>query len=162
VYIGDEEHINGICETCHVSKIHEIIRLNMMPAVKKMSLDKDDNRTTLRAVVSAGYNMKIRDARYYIDSPVEKFRMYPVDGVFDSMVEDIFAQIDVSGLSPGKHVVYIEAMERNGKWGIASSIGFTIEGGSLKPLENKKTGMLPFADTLAILLIAFVLRQFKN
>jgi hypothetical protein len=162
VYIGDEEHKNGICENCHVSNIHEIIRLNMMPSVKKMSLDKEDNGTILRAMVSAGYNMKVRGARYYTDSPVEKYMMYPVDGVFDSMVEDIFAQIDVSKLSPGKHVVYVEAMERNDKWGIASSIEFKIEGGSLKALENKKTGMLSFANTLAILLVVFVLRQFKN
>jgi hypothetical protein len=161
VYIGDEEHKNGICFTCHVSNIHEIIRLNMMPAVKKMSLDKEDNRTILRASVSAGYNMKIRDARYYIDSPVEKSSMYPVDGVFDSMVEDIFAQIDTSKMSPGQHVVYVEAMERNDKWGIASSIEFTIEGGSLKTQENKKTGMLTLANTLVILLVVFVLRRLR-
>jgi hypothetical protein len=162
VYIGDEEHKNGICENCHVSNIHEIIRLNMMPSVKKISLDKEDNGTILKAMVSAGYNMKVRAARYYTDSPIEKYRMYPVDGVFDSMVEDIFAQIDVSKLSPGKHMVYVEAMERNDKWGIASSIEFTIEGGSLKALENKKLSMLTLANTLAILLVVFVLRQFKN
>lgn len=161
VYIGDEEHKNGICGSCHVSNIHEIRGLNMMPAVKKISLDKKDNRTILSATVSAGYNMKIRGARYYIDSPVEKSMMYPTDGVFDSMVEDVFAQTDVSKLSPGKHVVYVEAMERNDKWGIASSIEFTIEGGSLKTQDNKKISMLTLIDTSAILLIVVVLRRLR-
>ena len=161
VYIGDEEHKTGMCETCHVSNTHEITGLNMMPAIKKMSLDKEDNIIILSASASAGYNMKIRGARYYIDSPVEKSSMYPVDGVFDSKVEDIFAQIDRSKLSPGKHVVYIEAMERNNKWGIASSIEFTIEGRSLNTQENKNLSMPTLADTLAILLIVFVCRHLR-
>jgi glutaredoxin len=161
VTIGDEDHKNGICETCHVSNIHEIIRLNMMPTVKKISLDKKDNRTILRALASAGYKMKIKDARYYIDSPIEKYRMYPVDGAFDSMVEDISVQIDVSGLSPGNHVVYVEAMERNDKWGIASSIEFTIDGEGLKTSENKTLSMLTLVDTLVILLGVFVLKRLR-
>ncbi|PWB50771.1 MAG: hypothetical protein C3F06_11985 [Candidatus Methanoperedenaceae archaeon] len=159
IYIGDEEHRNERCETCHVSNIHEITGLHMTPAVKKISLTKEDNRTILRAIVSAGYKMKIRDARYYIDSPPEKFRMAPVDGNFDSQTEDIFAEIDVSNLSSGKHLVFVEAMERNNKWGLPTSFEFTIESGSLKEIENKNTSMLALADIIAILLIVFAVRR---
>lgn len=161
VYIGDEEHRNEMCEVCHVSNIHEITGLHMTPAIKKISLMKENNKTILRAIVSAGYKMKIRDARYYIDSPLEKSRMYPDDGIFNSQTENIFAQIDVSNLSSGKHLVFVEAMERNNKWGIPSSFEFTIEAGSLKPIEKKNASMLTLTDTLAILLIVFVVRRFR-
>ncbi len=161
VYIGDEEHRFERCGSCHVSNIHEISRLHVTPAIKKISLVKEDNRTILKASASAGYKMKVRDTRYYIDLQPEKFRMYPVDGVFDSQAEEVFARIDLSKLSSGKHMVYIEAMERKDNWGLPSSHEFIIEGGSLKVPENKNTSMLTLADTLAILLIVFVLRRFR-
>ena len=77
VYIGDEEHKNEKCGTCHVSNIHEITGLHMTPSVKKISISKENNTNMLRASVSAGYKMKVRGARYYIDTPLEKFGMYP-------------------------------------------------------------------------------------
>jgi len=159
VYIGDEEHRNQRCEDCHVSNIHEITRLHMTPAIKKISIIKEDNRTILKASVLGGNKMKVRDARYFIDSGLEKIEMYPVDGVFDSQAEEVYAQMDLLKLSPGKHVVYVEAMERKDNWGVPSSLEFTIESGSLK--ENKTAGMLTFADTSALLLIVFFLRYFK-
>jgi hypothetical protein len=33
--------------------------------------------------------------------------MYPVDGAFDSQREDIFADIDVSKIAQGKHIIYV-------------------------------------------------------
>src|SRR5659263_72060 len=161
VYIGDEEHKNEKCEACHVSNIHEITALHMTPSVKKISISKENNTNVLRASVSAGYKMRVRDARYYIDTPLNKSGMFPVDGVFDSQAEDVFAQIDISGLSQGKHRVFVEAMERKNNWGVPSSLEFTIEGQDLKSGEKKNTSMLTLADTLAILLIAFVLRRFR-
>lgn len=160
VYIGDEEHMYERCEACHVLEIHNIIGLNMIPAVREISLKKEDNRTILRSFVLAGYKMKIRDARYYIDSPLEKLRMYPVDGIFDSQVEEVFAEVDVSKISSGKHMMFVEAMERNDEWGIPSSHEFTIEAGNLRDEEEKKAGMSMLADTLITLLIIFVMRRF--
>jgi hypothetical protein len=87
--------------------------------------------------------------------------MYPDDGIFNSQTENIFAQINASNLSSGKHVVFVEAMERNNKWGIPSSLEFTIEAGSLKDIEKKNASMLTLADTLAILLVVFVVRRFR-
>ena len=159
MYIGDEEHRNERCEACHVSNIHEITGLHMTPGIKQITLMKEDNRTILRTIVSAGYKMKIKAVRYYIDSPLEKSRMNPADGIFDSQTENVFAQIDVSNLSSGKHLVFVEAMERNNKWGLPSSHEFAIEGGSLKEIEKKNTSMLTLADTIAILFIVFVVRR---
>ena len=161
VYIGDEEHKNEKCQTCHVSNIHEITGLHMTPSVKKTVITKENNMTILRASVSAGYKMKVRDARYYIDTPLNKSGMSPVDGVFDSQVEDVSARMDLSKLSSGKHVVYVEAMERKNNWGVPSSVEFIVEGGSLKVPETKNTSMLTLADTLAILMVVFVLRRFR-
>lgn len=161
VYIGDEEHKNEKCETCHVSNIHEITGLHMTPSVKKTVIAKENNMTILRASVTAGYKMKVRDARYYIDTPLNKSGMSPADGVFDSQAEDVFARMDLSKLSSGKHVVYVEAMERKNNWGVPSSVEFIIEGGSLKVPETKNTSMLTLADMLAILMIVFVLRRFR-
>ncbi|MEQ9729956.1 MAG: hypothetical protein ABOK23_05005 [Candidatus Methanoperedens sp.] len=45
-------------------------------------------------------------------NPDEKFNMYPVDGAFDSQREEIFADIDVSKIAQGKHIICVESMER--------------------------------------------------
>lgn len=159
VYIGDEEHRFERCVACHVSNIHEITALHVTPSVKQISLAKEDNRTILKATATAGYKMRLRAARYYIDSPTEKISMSPVDGTFDSQMEDVFAEINVSKLSPGKHIVYVEAMERQNNWGVPSSLEFTIENGSLKPQETKNSGMPLMADIATAFLIVFVLRR---
>ena len=162
IYIGDEEHRNEKCEACHVPAIHEITGLHMTPGIKKISISKKDNRTILNALVSAGYKMKVRDARYYIDSPQEIIRMYPVDGILDAQSEEIFAEMNVSGLSAGKHIVYVEAMERNNKWGVPSSLEFMVEEGSLKTSGMNKLSMPILASTIAVLLVAFfILRRFR-
>jgi hypothetical protein len=161
VYIGDEEHKNEKCEVCHVSNIHEITRLHMTPSVKKIVITKENNMTLLKASISSGYKMKVRDARYYIDTPLNKFGMSPADGIFDSQREDVFARMEISGLSAGKHVVFVEAMERKDNWGLPSSLEFTITGSDLKNGGEKRASMVTLADTFVILLIAFVLRRFK-
>ncbi len=43
VYIGDEEHKNGICEDCHVSNTHDITGFNTLPYVRNISLLRQDN-----------------------------------------------------------------------------------------------------------------------
>ncbi|KCZ71483.1 hypothetical protein ANME2D_02213 [Candidatus Methanoperedens nitroreducens] len=157
VYIGDEEHKNEKCEACHVPRSHDIIGFNMLPAVKDISLLKQGNRTIVKALAVAGYKMKIRGARYYIDTPEEKILMSPVDGIFDSQTEEVFAEIEISNMSPGKHVIYIESMERNDKWGIPASLAFTREGAVLRVENDKKLsyGTFPLLGILA----AFLLRR---
>lgn len=159
-YIGDEEHKNEICETCHVSDSHNIKVYDVIPSVKKISIVKENNETILKAIASAGYKMRVRGAIYYIDSPNEKFNMSPVDAVFDSQVEEVLAHIDVTKISPGKHIIYIEAMERDDKWGTPVSLGFTLEGGELRPEEDSNPGPGILFGGLVIILI--VLRRYLN
>ncbi len=154
-YIGDEEHKNERCEACHVSDTHNIIvfRLGLLPSVTNISLLKQENRTIVKAFAVAGYKMKVRDARYYIDSPDRKIKMYPSDGAFDSQEEGIFAEINTSNLSPGKHAVYVEAMERNNRWGAPASIVFTAEGAEMKDSKKLSSGLLPLLGILAAILV---------
>ncbi|MDO8726758.1 MAG: hypothetical protein Q7J35_11880 [Candidatus Methanoperedens sp.] len=154
VYIGDEEHKNGLCEICHITNLHNIKVYEVTPSVKDISLIKHDNETIIKAFASAGYKMKIRGARYYIDTPGEKFMMYPQDGIFDSQKEEIVAQIDISKISDGKHVIYVEAMERNDKWGFTSSIPINIEKGEIKIESKKIPGFIILIGGLAIILFS--------
>jgi len=89
IYIGDEEHKNGVCENCHVTNIHTIQGFDVRPSVENISVITQDNKTIIRAFAIAGYKIKVMGARYYIDSPEETFMMYPEDGIFDSQKEEI-------------------------------------------------------------------------
>jgi len=158
-YIGDEPMRNDTCQNCHVVNTHDIVKLFMLPAVKDIALLNQENRTMLKALAVAGNEMRVRGARYYIDSPDEKFNMSPVDGAFDSHSEEIFADINVSKIAPGKHIIYVESMERNNKWGDAASLAFTLGDGNLSIEGNKKSsiGSLPLLGIMA----AFLVRWYR-
>ncbi len=155
VYIGDEEHKNETCEGCHLADSHDLISFDIIPSVEKVTIIKENNNTILKAFASAGYKMRLRGARYYIDSPEEKFNMSPSDGVFDSQVEEVFGRIDISKISPGKHFIYLEAMERDDKWGTPISLEINLEGEVLNLTEEEKPGIGLLLGGLAILMIIF-------
>ncbi len=107
--------------------------------------------------------MRVRDARYYIDSPQQKFSMFPVDGTFDSQEEEIFAELNASNITPGKHVIYIEAMERNNKWGLPASTGFTVDGNMVMNDPKKISyGIFPLLGVLAAFLVKKRLSRNSN
>ena len=155
IYIGDEEHKNETCEGCHIADSHNIKAFDIIPSVKKVTIIKENNNTILKAFASAGYKMRLRGARYYIDSTEEKLNMSPSDGVFDTQVEEVSAQIDISKISPGKHFIYLEAMERDDKWGTPISLEINLEGEVLKLTEKDNSGIGLLLGGLAILMIIF-------
>ncbi len=144
VYIGDEEHKNETCGDCHVTNFHNIKGFDVIPSVKEIFFKSENNKSIIKAFASAGYKMRIRGARYYIDAPAEKFSMSPVDGVFDSQKEEIFAHINVS-IPRGKHVIYVEAMERNDKWETPASLEINLEGGNLNTAASGNPGLVVFS-----------------
>jgi hypothetical protein len=164
VYIGDEEHKNETCVDCHITDSHNLKVFDVLPSVKKISIIKQDNETILMGFASAGYKMKVRGARYYIDSQSDKFSISPVDGVFDSQTEEISARINVSRISPGKHVIYVEAMERDDKWGAPASIEINVEGEEIKLSEENDLGLGILAGGLTLILIFInqVIRGYLN
>ena len=156
VYIGDEEHKNEKCEGCHVSDSHKITVYNILPSVDKLSLQKLENKTIIKASASAGYKMKVRGARYYIDPPAEKINMQPVEGAFDSQTEEVYGEVDVSKISSGKHVIYVESMERDNKWSTPVSLAVKLENGELKVDSEKKSSIFLLFAALDIMVIAFL------
>ncbi len=75
----------------------------------------------------------INTARYSIDAPawVPGTITYPLaatDGSFNANVEEIQAVIDTTNLSAGPHIIFVEAMDNNGSWGVPSAIFLNITG----------------------------------
>ncbi|MBB5016808.1 hypothetical protein HNQ59_000070 [Chitinivorax tropicus] len=67
----------------------------------------------------------ISSAEYYIDVPPWKVgvakSMTATDGVFDEKTEDVRATINTTGLSVGKHLVYVRSRDTTGTWGPVSA-----------------------------------------
>jgi carboxypeptidase T len=75
----------------------------------------------------------INSARYTIDAPawVPGTITYPLtaaDGNFNANVEEIQAVIDTTNLPAGSHIIFVEAMDDDGNWGIPSAIFLNITG----------------------------------
>ncbi len=69
-------------------------------------------------------------ARYTLDAPswenAPAHIMRARDGAFDATTEIITAQIDTTGLTPGRHTLFIEAQDADGNWGVPTAIFLTI------------------------------------
>ncbi|MFZ2097390.1 MAG: M14 family zinc carboxypeptidase [Anaerolineales bacterium] len=68
----------------------------------------------------------INEARYSLDSPswitdTVTYPMAPADGNFNSNIENIVASVDTTGLSNGRHTIFVESKDANGNWGVTSS-----------------------------------------
>ncbi len=68
----------------------------------------------------------IAAARYSIDNPswVSGTLTYPMtasDGVFNATSEAIRVTIDTSGLTNGRHMVFVESQDEDGNWGYTSA-----------------------------------------
>ena len=68
----------------------------------------------------------IARAEYTIDTPpwvdgAAGTPMLPVDGAFDELVETVEAIINISGLSPGRHMVYVRGQDERDNWGVVSA-----------------------------------------
>jgi len=53
--------------------------------------------------------------------------MTAVDGAFDSLTEEVTAEIDIEGLSEGEHTVYVRAQDAAGHWGATDSAPFFVD-----------------------------------
>jgi carboxypeptidase T len=75
----------------------------------------------------------IKDAHYSIDTPswVSGVVTYPIsasDGKFNSDHEAMQAIIDTTTLTAGPHIIFVEAMDADGNWGVPSAIYLSITG----------------------------------
>jgi murein tripeptide amidase MpaA len=68
----------------------------------------------------------IAQAEYMLDTPpwlpeAQGNPLQPVDGAFDERVEAVEALIDISGLSPGRHTLYVRGKDARDNWGVISA-----------------------------------------
>ena len=75
----------------------------------------------------------VNAARYSIDIPswlpgAVTHPLDAVDGNFNADHEDIQAMIDTTGLTAGKHILFVEAMDEGENWGVPTAIFLNITG----------------------------------
>lgn len=73
----------------------------------------------------------VATAEYYVDTPPwvtgsTALAMSASDGSFNSKTENIEATIDTTGLSEGKHIIFVRGQDVNGNWGAFSAIFLSV------------------------------------
>jgi carboxypeptidase T len=73
----------------------------------------------------------ISQARYSIDAPswITGTLTYPMsasDGSFSGKTENIQATLDTSGLTNGRHTIFVESQDMDGNWGVPGAIFLDI------------------------------------
>ena len=73
----------------------------------------------------------IQAARYSIDTPswitgATTYAMAAADGSFNAKTENVTAAVDTTGLTPGRHTLFIEGQDLAGNWGVPTAVFFTI------------------------------------
>jgi PKD repeat protein len=109
----------------------------------------------------------ISAAEYSLDTPpwiagASVHTMTPSDGAFNSKIESAAAQIDTSGLAPGRHILFVRGQDVDGNWGAVSALfidlldpavapkfeGYVLEAGTNLPLAaTVKAGKLYQAES---------------
>jgi hypothetical protein len=83
-------------------------------------------------------------ARYAIDTPSWKggttTAMGAVDGAFNSSAENLTASINTAGLAAGRHIVFVEAQDANGQWGVPTAVFLTVTSPCATPQSPSAVG----------------------
>ncbi len=68
----------------------------------------------------------IQAARYTIDTPSWQggvtHPMDPTDGAFDTSVEEATVTIDTTGMTNGRHILFVEGQDADGNWGVPTAV----------------------------------------
>lgn len=161
INISDEPHgFEPSCESCHIRNSHTLIRFEVSPAIKEASLSQTKVRKNetvkLIAEASAGYRMKIRGVEYFLDEigiSGNGTPLQPIDGTFDSQIEEVTSDINTTGIALGQHVLYIHAVERNNRWGEFYPVNFTVAD---KLEANKKSAALGIVALIIVFVAAYL------
>lgn len=104
---------------------------NAMPSVAvTLTASADDRRYENSEGVEPSQN--IIAARYSVDQPswaagTVFYEMQAADGSFNSSSEALSASLDTSGMLPGRHILFIEAQDAAGNWGVPTAVFLTID-----------------------------------
>ena len=74
----------------------------------------------------------IAAARYSIDQPswiagTPLYAMNPADGAFDASMETVVATLPTTGLTKGRHTLFVESQDVTGQWGVPTAIFLTVQ-----------------------------------
>ncbi len=74
----------------------------------------------------------ISAGRYTVDRPsweiTATYPLSPTDGALNSTSEGLWAAIDTSGWTPGKHAIFVESQDSGGSWGPPGAVFVTLFG----------------------------------
>ena len=92
----------------------------------------------------------VSGARYSFDAPswvpdTELFEMTAADGEFDTAVEGLSATVDTTGLSTGRHTLFVESLAADGTYGVPTAIFLDVVD---SPEDTEVTAGTEAADTL--------------
>ena len=86
----------------------------------------------------------IAAAAFYVDTPPWITATVPVthslaatDGRFDEAVEEVRASLDTTGLSEGRHIIFVRGQDADAAWGALSAVFVDIRFGSYLPVVAK-------------------------
>ncbi|MDW8317177.1 MAG: M14 family metallopeptidase [Anaerolineae bacterium] len=73
----------------------------------------------------------IAAAEYYVDTPPWQggtpIAMAAADGSFNSTVENVTATVNTTGLTPGRHILFVRGRDSAGNWGAFSAVFLTVQ-----------------------------------
>ena len=109
-----------------------------VPAGAPVTLSGTVNDTRYNNSHGAEPTQDIASAEYYVDTPPwvsgsAAIAMSASDGSFNSKTENVEATIDTTGLSDGKHIVFVRGQDVNGNWGAFSAIFLNVTGETPPP-----------------------------
>ncbi|KAA3659188.1 MAG: hypothetical protein DWQ04_23065, partial [Chloroflexi bacterium] len=93
----------------------------------------------------------ISTAEYYLDTPpwvtgATPVAMSPIDGTFNSSVENAEASIDTTGFSQGRHIIFVRGQDANGVWGAISAEFLYIDDNAPTPTATPPPPTTIFFD----------------
>lgn len=112
-----------------------------VPAGTTLSLSANANDTHFNQSNGTESTQNITAAEYYIDVPpwssgATALALNPADGAFNSTTEGLSGTVNTSGLSNGKHMIFVRAKDASNVWGPVSAQFINIGSSSITPLSN--------------------------
>jgi len=104
-----------------------------VPAGTPVTLSAGINDTRYNNTNGTEPTQNIAAAEYYADVPPwgaspAAHSMTPSDGSFNAKTEGVTATVDTTGLSTGKHILFVRGKDSSGNWGAFSAIFLTVTG----------------------------------
>jgi hypothetical protein len=99
------------------------------------------NDTRFNNSTGAEPTQAIAAAEYYVDTPpwqagAVAYPMAAADGTFNSTVENVVATINTTGLSGGRHLVFVRGKDAANNWGAFSAVFLDVTAFSATPANQ--------------------------